>query len=80
MGIAERQVLVDIIADRLHQRPARRHVPEQRPRDVGETVGLAVAAAEQKNQRLHRQVFEGVLFCVRGDDVRLAIVVHQEIC
>ena len=48
MLVAERDVILDEVADRLHPRPARRRVAEQAPSLVGETIGLAVPAAEQK--------------------------------
>ena len=55
------------VADRLHQRPARLHLAEQRPRDLGEPVGLAVAAAQQEDQRVDRQLLEPMLPGIRHD-------------
>jgi len=66
VGIVEGDAAVDEIADRLHQRPALRHLPEQRPRRRHQAVGLAVAAAEQKEQDVDRQVLERVLLFACG--------------
>ena len=57
MGVAEGDAIVDIVADRLHQRPTLRNLREQGPRRIRQAIGLAVAAAEQIDQHLHRQVF-----------------------
>jgi hypothetical protein len=48
MLVAERYVVLDEVADRLHPRPTGRRLAEQAPCLVGETIGLAVPAAEQK--------------------------------
>ena len=45
--VAEGDVVVDEVDDRLHPRPALRRVAEQRPGDVSELVGLAIAARHQ---------------------------------
>ena len=57
MLVTERDVIMDVIADRLHQRPALRNLPEKGPCDIREAIGLAIAAAEKINQDVHRQVF-----------------------
>ena len=61
MLVAERDVTMDVIADRLHPRPARRRILEQLPGDIRQPVGLAIPAAEQINQRIRRQVLDRML-------------------
>jgi hypothetical protein len=46
VGIAELDVVVHVIDDGLHQRPALRGRAEGRPGEFREAVSLAVAAAE----------------------------------
>ena len=77
--VAERDMLVDEIADRLHQPPAFAHLAEFRPGDVRQPVGLAIAAAEQIDQRVDGQRVERELRRERRDGVRLAAVVDEEI-
>jgi len=78
--IVEADPVMDIVADRLDPRPAGRRLLEQPPRNVGEPVGLAIAAAKQIDQDFHRQVFQLVLLRLWGDNVWLAIVLHNEVC
>jgi len=59
MGIAELDVPMDEVADRLHARPAGRAVAEVPPGNVGEQIRLAVAAAQQVDQRGLGQVWTG---------------------
>ena len=62
------------VADRLHPLPAGRCLPEQPPGVVGQAIGFAVSAAEQKQQRVYGQVLNRMLL---GSDigwVRLACV------
>ena len=64
--VAEFDAIMDVIADRLHQRPTLRSLAEQGPRRVRQAIGLAVAATEQIDQDLHRQVFQCMLLRLRG--------------
>ena len=61
MLVAEDDVVVHEVADRLHARPTQRRIREQFPRDVAQAVGLAVAAAQQEDESLFRQVLHVVL-------------------
>ena len=79
MLVAEGDMLVDEIADRLHQPPTFTHLAESRPGDVRQAVGLAIAAAEQINQRVDGQRIERELRGEGRDGVRLAAVVNEEI-
>ena len=72
MLVAERDAIVDVVADRLHQRPTFGNLPNSDHAVSRQPVGLAVTAAEQIDQDLHRQVFQGMLLRLRSDRVRLA--------
>ena len=78
MLVAELDVLVDVIADRLHQRPALRDVAELRPGRADEAVGLAVAAAEQIDQRFDGQLLQRMLDRPGRHLVRLAAVLIRK--
>jgi hypothetical protein len=51
MLIAELDVPVHKIADRLHARPSGRACAEALPGNLAELVGLAISAAEQVDER-----------------------------
>src|ERR1700691_4695989 len=72
MLIAKRDMVMHKIADCLHPAPARESLPEKIPRYVGELLGLAVAAAQEKNQRVLGQFLDGMLLRVRGNYIGLA--------
>ena len=65
MLVAEGQMIADEIADSLHPAPATRARSEMAPCDIGESVGFAIAAAEQKHQSFVRQLFDGDLVGVQ---------------
>jgi hypothetical protein len=75
--IAEHHVVVREVADRLHSRPTLGRIAEKLPRKIQHEVGFAVAAAEQKLQRLRRQVFDRMLARRRHDRIGLAGVFHH---
>jgi len=79
MLITERDVTMDEITDRLYARPPRRSLFEEVPGHVGQAVRFAVAAAEQKRQRLGRQILHRVLRGRGRQDVRLAGIAHDTI-
>jgi len=68
--VAELQVAVNEVADRLDLCPAGRDVAELPPGDIGQQIGFAITAAEQKTQRLVRKFLNRVLACVPVDLVR----------
>ena len=47
--VTEGDVAMNEVANRLHPLPSRRCLLKQLPRNIGKPVGLAVAAAEQKD-------------------------------
>jgi hypothetical protein len=75
--IAEGEVLVDVIADRLHPAPTERGFPEQRPCDLGKPVGFTIAAAQQEHQSVVGQILDRMLLCPAGDPIRLARVAND---
>ena len=77
--IAEFYPVVNVITDRLNQRPPFRSIAERRPGDLGKAIGLAVPAAEQINERLDRKLLKRMLLGVRGYLVRLATVTDHKI-
>lgn len=68
--VAELDVLVHEIADGLDPRPARLRLAEQAPSLLGQSIGFAVAAAEQEDQRFLGQILERDLRHMRHDLVR----------
>src|ERR1700688_775106 len=79
MLVAECDMVVNEIADRLDPRPAGRRLLEQPPRNVGEPVGLAVAATKQIDQGVRRQFLNGVLRGLRNDDIGQAAIAHRPV-
>src|SRR5450755_84242 len=75
--VAERDVAVDEIADRLHPRPARFGPSEHVPGNLRQSFGVAIAARQQKNQRLFRQVLYRMLLRRGYDGIRLAGVLDD---
>ena len=70
---------MDEIADRLDARPPRWRLFEEVPGHVGQTVGLAVATAEEIDEGVRRQVLHGVLESRRNDHVRQAAIANDAI-
>ena len=70
---------VDEIADRLHPRPAGRRMSEQPPGFLRQTIGFAIAAAEQKLHHIVRQIRDLVLDGVQVDRVEGAGIVDHRI-
>src|SRR5450432_230212 len=77
--ITERDVLVNEVADRLHPPPAERDVGKLVPSELGHLVGLAIAAPQEEDQRLLRQLRDGVLNGRRNDRLPLAAVVDGRV-
>ena len=69
MLVAERELAVHEVADRLDPTPAGGRIAEELPRDRGQAVGFAVAAAEQKDERVVGQQLDRRLPRLGGDDV-----------
>ena len=79
MLVAEGDVVVHEIDDGLHPRPAGRCVTEQGPGDVGELVGLAIAARHQVLQHFIRQLVDRQLLRGRHHHVGQPGIAHQRV-
>jgi hypothetical protein len=77
--IVEADVVVHQVADGLHARPAGRRALEQGPGDFAEAISLAIAAAQQVDDRLIGQVLHRVLLRVGRVFVDQAGVADDEI-
>ena len=77
--VAEGDVVVHKVADRLHAIPSRRRMAEQFPRIFGQAIRLAVAAAQKKQDGLGRQVFDRVLPGRPYDGVRHPCIFHETV-
>ena len=77
--VAEGQAIVHIVANRLDACPSRRHATEERPGGIRKTIGFAIAAAEQKFQRLVRQILYRDLSCIGFDRIRQTAVADHVI-
>ncbi len=74
MLIAKRNPLMGIIANRLHALPARRHAAKQRPGKARKFLGVAVAAAQQIDQHVIRQIGDFQLLSGGCDLIRQAAI------
>ena len=75
LHVIETNVLVDIFAHRLHEWPAGRQLSEMRPSNVAEfAIDLTIAAGEQKQQHIARQVLHPVLQRIPNLDVGHSVV------
>ena len=59
--VAERDVVMDVVADRLHAAGAGGRLPNSSQAMSGQPIGLAVSAAEQEDERLFGKVLDRVL-------------------
>jgi hypothetical protein len=70
---------MDEVADRLDAAPSRRRPAEEIPCRLGQPIGLAVAASQQKQQRFLRQVGHRKLSGLGHDDVGCPGIVDERI-
>ena len=77
--VAEADVGMDEIADRLHARPAERRVAEAGPGCCHQPLGLAVPAGQEKHERVVRQLRDLVLARRRFDHVGHAGIRDQRV-
>src|SRR5664279_4006190 len=77
--IPEADMAMNIVADRLNAAPSGGRLPEEIPRRLGQTVGFAIATAQQKLQRLRRQIRHEKLSRLRNDRIRGAGIVDQRV-
>ena len=76
-AVAERDLSVHPVADRLHTLPSRRNIAEELPRSRCELVGHAQPARQRERERVVRELRRGKFLRVRRDRVRLARELHQ---
>ena len=77
--IAEGDVPVDIVADRLDAVPSRWHLLEEIPRNLGQPIGFAIPASQQKEQGVVGQVRHRNLLRLGNDHVGHPGIVHDRI-
>ena len=78
-AVSENDVPMDKIADGLDPRPTWRRLLEQPPGDVCQTIGLAIAAAEQVDERVRGQLFDSVLASIGKGWIRQATVANDAV-
>ena len=79
MLVAEGDVPIHEIADRLHTPPTRRRLVEQLPGDLRQPIGFAVAATEKVEQRIRGKLLHRGLARPGHDHVRQTRIVNQRI-
>jgi hypothetical protein len=77
--IAEGDAMMDEIANGLDPAPSPARALEELPRHFRKSVGLAIAAAKQVDQRVRRQVFDRMLTGGSKHRVGLSAVAHDAI-
>jgi hypothetical protein len=77
--VAEADMAVDEIDDRLDPRPSRRRCAEQGPGDIGELVGLAIAARHQIKQHVVGQLVDRQLLRGRHERIGQTGIAHQRL-
>src|SRR5205823_9334184 len=75
--VAEGDVAVDVIANGLNAPRAGGRLAEQAPRQFGQSIGLAISAAEEKDEALAGKIFDGVLPIRRCDPIGRTRIVHD---
>ncbi len=77
--VSEPDPVVNIVHDGLHAAPAEIGLAEQRPRHVGEPLGVAIAAAQQEDEYFIRQLVHGMLPRAEAYRIRKAPVFNDEV-
>src|SRR5579883_3166487 len=75
--VVERDMVMNEVADRLHARPPSGGTTEQIPCDLGQSIGLAIATAQQKHQHVSRQILHGMLTRSSIHRIRTSAVVQD---
>jgi hypothetical protein len=75
--IAEFDMVMDVIDDRLGALPARRIAAEQAPGDIGQAVGFAIAAAQKEDQHIVGQLLDRHLAGMRHHPVGQSAIAHR---
>ena len=77
--VAELNALVHVVADRLYALPAAGGWPEQRPSEIGQPLGVAIAASIEERQNLVGQVIDVPLAGLGSRFIREATVFNQKV-
>lgn len=77
--VVERYGVMHIVADCLHPRPALVCLSEQLPSALGQQVRIAVAAAQQVDERIEGQVLHGMLPCIRAMGVWMTCIAENPV-
>ena len=72
--VVEGDMVVNVIADRLHARVSGSRAAEELPSRLRQQIGFAIAAAQQENEGLFGQILYGVLPGGGHNLIRLAAV------
>ena len=78
MVIAEFEALMHVVADRLDTLPAAGNASEQGPGEIRKSLGIAIAASNQVDQRLVRQYIDAPLLRIWRDLIGQAAVFDDE--
>ena len=78
LGVAEADLRMDEVADRLRAPPAARYRVELRPREIGEIVAVAIAARNQVQQHFVGKPGDRRQLGIGGDFVGQAGIVNPE--
>ena len=70
---------MDIVTDRLNERPSALRLPEELPRHRGQQIRLAISAAQEEYQGLFRQILHRVLLSRRNNDIRQAGISYHPV-
>ena len=77
--VTEPHAVVDVIADRLNQRPSLADFAESGPCETDQAIRLAITAAEQINQDVHRQRLQRTLRRFRDHCIRFSAVPYEDV-
>lgn len=77
--VTKGDMLMDEIADGLDASPSSGRFAEEVPSRLGQPIGFAISASQEKNQGLLGQILHWVLLGRGGDDICLARIVHDRI-
>jgi len=75
--VAEGDMVMDIITDRLNPSPSRRRLTEKLPSRFGQPICFAISAAQQVDQSLFGQICYGVLLSRGNNDIRFARISYD---
>ena len=72
-------MVIYVVANCLNERPSLSHIAKFGPGELHEPIRLAIAAAEQINERFDGKLFQSMLLSVKRHFVRLTVFADQKI-